>query len=192
MSFSPTNHCHFQAMHNPTIRNAQIPDVSELAEIIVSSFYNNSGIFSLLNPLLQLTIGEDLRYRLRFSPPLYQCLVATLVQPNCESSIAGTVEIALPKSFWAAHPQYPYISNLAVKNTHRRKGVANKLLNQCEQIALKWGYDAIQLHVLEHNASAKRLYLNKGYQIIKKEVHWDGFLNPNSSRLLLRKKILDV
>lgn len=190
MPFSSTNNCHSIPKQKPIIRNAQTPDISELAETIVSSFYNYSGVLSWFYPLLQFTIGEDLRYRLRSSPPLYQCLVATVGERNSTSSIAGTVEISLKTAFWSSSPQYPYISNLAVKNAYRRQGIARQLLLKCEQIARNWGYDEIQLHVLNDNNSAKQLYLSSGYQIIRKEHNWDGFINPNSSRLLLSKKII--
>ena len=175
--------------NKPIIRQAKTTDVSELAEIVVSSFYDYSGILSWLNPLLQFTVSEDLRYRLRSNLPLYQCLVATLDRDRPQSPIAGTVEISLRTSFWSPSPQYPYISNLAVKNIYRRRGIARQLLDKCEQVAHSWGYDAIQLHVLNQNNSAKQLYLDSGYKIIHKEPHWNGFFEPNSSRLLLRKKI---
>lgn len=189
MPFSSTNHCHTTPQKQPLIRNAKISDVSELAETIVSSFYDYSGILSWLYPLLQFTVGEDLRYRLRSNSALYRCLVATIDSDRHQPPIAGTVEIALKASFWSSEPQYPYISNLAVKNAYRRQGVARQLLTKCEQIARSWGYDTIELHVLSHNNSAKQLYLNIGYQIIQKETHWNGFLKSNSYRLLLRKKI---
>ena len=177
------------------IRQANTTDVSELAEIVVSSFYDYSGILSWLNPLLQLTVSEDLRYRLRSNLPLYQCLVATLDRAapanadRHQSPIAGTVEISLRTSFWSPRPQYPYISNLAVKNIYRRRGIARQLLDRCEQVAQSWGYDGIQLHVLDRNNSAKHLYLDSGYKIIHQEPHWNGFFEPNCFRLLLRKKI---
>lgn len=197
MLFSSENNSDSIPQNKLIIRHAKTSDVAELAEVVVSSFYDYSGILSWLNPLLQFTVGEDLRYRLRSNIPLYQCLVATLdsetsaiADSDCtKSSIAGTVEISLRTSFWSPRPQYPYISNLAVKNIYRRRGIARQLLNKCERVAHSWGYDTIQLHVLGHNNSAKQLYLNSGYKVIDKEPHWNGFLEPNCSRLLLRKKI---
>ena len=189
MPFPLKNNRDFKPQNKPVIRHAKTSDVSELAEVVVSSFYNYSGILSWLNPLLEFTVSEDLRYRLRSQLPLYQCLVATLDRSG--SPIAGTVEISLRTSLWSPRPQYPYISNLAVKNIYRRRGIASQLLARCERVAHSWGYDAIQLHVLSHNDSAKQLYLNNGYKIIQKEPHWNGFFEPNCSRLLLRKKISD-
>jgi ribosomal protein S18 acetylase RimI-like enzyme len=190
MTFSSTNYFNQKPYQKLLIRHTRNSDISELAEIIVGSFYNYSGIFSWLSPLLQFTVGEDLRYRLRSSSSLYQCLVATIINEQAESTIAGTVEISLKTSLWSTEPQYPYISNLAVKNSYRRQGIAKQLLAKCEQIASSWGYDTIQLHVLNHNNSAKQLYLNSGYQIIQQEIYWEGFFKLNASRLLLSKNIL--
>lgn len=190
MAFSSTNYSNPIPHQTPLIRQAQNSDISELAETIVTSFYDYSGILSLLYPVLQFTVAEDLRYRLRANSSLYRCLVATIINEQAQSAIAGTVEISLKNSLWSAEPQYPYISNLAVKNFYRRQGIAKQLLAQCEQIAISWGYDTIQLHVLSHNYSAKQLYLNSGYQIIRKEIYWEGFLKLNASRLLLSKNIL--
>ena len=176
-----------------TIRHARIGDATKLAETIVSSFYNDLGFFFWVNPLLQFTVAEDLRYRLNNHPPLYQCLAATQVIHQQEA-ITGTVEIAVKQSFWLAknnHDQYPYISNLAVKADFRRQGIAKKLLSKCEQIARNWGYDKIQLHVLASNLQAKQLYLSSGYSVIAQESHWNGFFQPFAIRLLLQKTIED-
>ncbi len=179
------------------IRDAQASDVTKLAETIVSSFYNDLGFFFWVNPLLQFTVAEDLRYRLNNHPPLYRCLAATIIdrqEAGQQKAIAGTVEIAVKQSFWLAktnHAQYPYISNLAVKADFRRQGIAKKLLSKCEQIAQNWGYDTIQLHVLADNQQAKQLYLNFGYNIIAQESHWNGFFQPFAIRLLLQKTIKD-
>ena len=190
MSFSSTDNCQPISPQKTIIRNALASDVSDIAETVVYSFYNYSGVFNLLYPVLQLTVGEDLRFRLHSSSTLYRCLVATIIDEQSRPSIAGTVEVSLKNSFWSPYSQYPYISNLAVKNTYRRRGIARQLLEKCESIASSWGYDAVQLHVLNQNDSAKKLYLGSGYRIIKKETSWNGFFPYGSSRLLLRKKIM--
>lgn len=190
MSFLSTNHCNPTPRPTPVIRHAQTHDIAELAETIVASFYNYSSIFSWLYPFLQFTVGEDLRFRLSSNSSLYRCLVAIILDEQAQSTIAGTVEICLKTAIWSTEPQYPYISNLAVKNSFRRQGIAKQLLAQCEEIARSWGYDTIQLHVLSDNHSALQLYLSTGYQIIRKEIHWEGLFKLNTSRLLLSKKIL--
>jgi len=173
------------------IRYADDKDIDQIADTIVSSFYNYSGIFAGLQILLRFTISEDLRYRLNNKPPLHKCLVTTTNDPH-NSQITGTVEISLRTSLWAPTSQYPYISNLAVKEDYRRQGLAKKLLEKCDQIAFSWGYDQIQLHVLEQNKLALQLYLASGYQIIKRERQWSSFFYPSSTRILLRKKLSNV
>ena len=189
MPFLSKNNCDSTPQEQPSIRNAQNPDISEIAATIVSSFYDYSGVLIWLYPLLKFTVGEDLRYRLRSGVPFYHCLVATITDKNKNSVIVGTIEVSLKVSFWSPTPRYPYISNLAVKSLYRRQGIAKDLLAKCEQLAYSWGYSGIQLHVLENNHSAKQLYLNNGYQIIRKEPYWNGFFDSNSTRLLLRKQL---
>ena len=173
------------------IRYANDKDIDQIADTIVSSFYRYSGIFSGLQVLLRFTISEDLRHRLNHKPPLHKCLVTTTIEQN-KSLIIGTVEISLRTSLWAPTPQYPYISNLAVRENYRRQGLASNLLQKCEQIAFGWGYDQIQLHVLEQNKIALQLYLGHGYQIIKREPQWLNLFQPGSTRILLRKKLTNA
>ena len=110
-------------------------------------------------------------------------------QTTKNSEIIGTVEIGLNSSFWSNKSQYPYISNLAVKDSYRRQGVGKKLLEKCEQIAWNWGYREIRLHVLYNNRSAQKLYLSKGYKILQVESGWNSFGFHDSRRLLLGKQL---
>lgn len=172
------------------IRPAKSEDTRKLAEILTHSFYDFPDYLSWMYPLLQFTISEDLRYRLRSSSPLYYCLVAIMPQTDGSLEIAGTVEISLRSpSFWAYNAQYPYISNLAVHKNYRRQKIGSQLLAQCDRIALDWGYDEIRLHVLDKNHPARKLYTNNGYHISQIEPHWGKFLLDYSHRLLLKKQI---
>lgn len=170
--------------YNTMIRVAQRKDVSELANTIVACFYDFPPILTWINPLLKLTISEDLRYRLKNSPLLYCCLVATK-----NSKIAGAVEISLQKPWWSLAPEFPYVSNLAVNNSYRRQGIAKKLLTQCEQISRRWGYREIRLHVLADNHSAQKLYLAMGYQFIPEAMSWYCWFPPYPSCLLMKKEL---
>ena len=172
-----------------TIQPAQIEDIRVISSVLAKSFYDFPEFANWIYPILQFTINEDLRYRLRSHSPCYVCLVAKLAQPDGRDIIVGTAEIALRStSFWQNQPKYPYISNLAVKQEYRRLGIGSQLLNKCEQITLDWGYHEIRLHVLDCNNSAKQLYGCNGYQILPKEPNW-GIWFDCSSRLLLTKKI---
>ncbi|MDJ0508749.1 MAG: GNAT family N-acetyltransferase [Crocosphaera sp.] len=171
------------------IREAQLEDIKALTEVLTVSFHPAKGWLLFVQPLLKLGIYEDLRSRLRGKTPYYCCLVAVEVTQNASvnsGKIVGTIELSLRTGF---NSHYLYISNLAVIESHRRQGIAQSLLHQCEQIASKWGYDTLNLHVLEDNEGAKQLYLQNGYQVSATETTWPNWLFSRSQRLFLQKKI---
>ena len=184
--------------HKPetTIHLATIEDTKEISEVLAKSFYKFQGVTSLVYPLLQFTIREDLRYRLRSHSPLYCCLVAKLrpqqnfALESSKDTVVATAEIALrSNSFWSSDRAFPYISNLAVAQDYRRLGIGSQLLSKCEQIALDWGYRETRLHVLDSNNCAKQLYCNYGYQISGVEANWGNLWFDSTPRLLLKKTI---
>lgn len=183
---------HFQ------IRAAQPEDLTSLAEILADSFHPHQGILGWAQPLLRLGIYEDLRNRLRSSLPHHVCLVAvragnTAIKGRHQSAgdVAGTVEMTLRSTELLArtHSRYPYLSNLAVRFTYRRQGVAKQLLLNCEQAALEWGFQDLYLHVLENNHQARQLYLNLGYRLHKVESNWNALLLGRPRQLFLHKHL---
>ena len=181
-----------------TIHPAKIEDTKAISTVLSQSFYRFPDLIQWVYPFLRFTINEDLRYRLRSTSPHYQCLVAKIPISNqsgdeppeeTELLIVGTIEIALRSALWSNQPQYPYISNLAVAENHRRLGIGSQLLSACEQIAMEWGYHETRLHVLDRNESAKQMYCKNGYQISQIEPNWGNLWFDYSPRLLLRKAI---
>lgn len=177
-----------------TVRTAQVRDLTSLAEILADSFHTRTGIMRWAYPVLRLGIYEDLRNRLRSSSPHYVCLVAVATTSTIADSrevLAGTVEIALRSpSSWQPHSsQYPYISNLAVSTSCRRRGVAKQLLLACERTAVEWGFQDLYLHVLENNYQARQLYLKTGYQLQQVEPSYGAWLLKHPKRLFLRKPL---
>ncbi len=175
-----------------TIRTAQGYDLLNLAEILADSFHDRAGFTGLIFPLLRLGIYEDLRNRLRSSPPHYACLVAVAEQPvEQPEELIGTIELALrlPPPWQFRPPHYPYISNLAVKKIYRRQGTAMQLLAACERLVMVWGFEDLYLHVLENNYEARRLYLKAGYQLQGVEHSWWSWLLGQPKRLFLHKHL---
>lgn len=179
------------------IQLARMEDTKAISSVLAKSFYDFPEFANWVYPFLQFTINEDLRYRLRSHSPMYSCLVAKIIpidrnttESNSDCTIVGTAEITLRSaSFWSSEPQYPYISNLAVRQDYRRLGIGSQLLAKCEEIALDWGYRETRLHVLDRNDSAKQLYCANGYQISQIEANWGNLWFDYSSRLLLKKQI---
>lgn len=167
------------------VRVASAPDLLSLAELLTESFHPQEGLVGLLYPIVRLGIYEDLKQRFNAKSRYYACLVASLKTRNPSNpstrilpkhyseTLIGTVELGLRSRYpWqrSTTPQYLYISNLAVHLRFRRLGVAQELLQRCEQIAQSWGFSLLCLHVLEDNHHARQLYAKAGYQI--REVEW--------------------
>ena len=186
------------------INLAASQDTKAIGQILAKSFYHLPEFANWIYPLLQFTISEDIRHRLRSQSPHYCCYIAEFKphnhqisvadhrnnQQNSNSIIVGTIEISLRSpSLWSNSVQYPYISNLAVHQDYRRSGVGNQLLTKCEEIALTWGYSETRLHVLDSNEAAKQLYCNNGYQISQIDANWNNMWFDYSPRLLLKKQI---
>ncbi len=177
------------------IRAARPEDLSSITTLLTESFYASSGSMGWLLPLLRLGIYQDLRGRLDSTVPNRICLVAALrnTAPRTSSHLvlAGTIEVAVrPLSAWEfSLPKFPYISNLAVKADCRRQGVAQDLLQTCEQAVIDWGFRDLYLHVLDNNNPARQLYAKAGYQLYRVDPLWTTYLLRQPQRLLLHKRL---
>lgn len=195
------------------VRAARSQDLNDLSEVLASSFHRQDGWMGWFYPLLRFGIQEDLRSRLRVGEPNHLCLVAVenrsstcsvhseltwidrsgFFQPG--DMIVGTVEVGLriPTLWQWCHPlaskRYLYISNLAVRTTHRRQGVGRHLLLACEQVAQNWGSSELYLHVLEDNQPARALYEGLGYRVEQAEWGLESRLWRHPQQLLLRKQL---
>ncbi|KAL7214989.1 hypothetical protein ACSBR1_027217 [Camellia fascicularis] len=60
-----------------------------------------------------------------------------------------------------------FISNVAVREKFRRKGIAKRLIAKAEAQARSWGCRAIALHCELNNPGATKLYKGQGFKCIK-------------------------
>ncbi|KAB2010472.1 hypothetical protein E1A91_D10G245000v1 [Gossypium mustelinum] len=60
-----------------------------------------------------------------------------------------------------------YISNVAVRERFRRKGIAKRLIAKAEAQAKSWGCRAVALHCDLNNPGATKLYKDQGFRCIK-------------------------
>ncbi|PPD81954.1 hypothetical protein GOBAR_DD21111 [Gossypium barbadense] len=59
-----------------------------------------------------------------------------------------------------------YISNVAVRERFRCKGIAKRLIAKAEAQAKSWGFRAVALHCDLNNPDAKKLYKDQGFRCI--------------------------
>lgn len=59
------------------------------------------------------------------------------------------------------------IDTIAVASEHQRKGYGRQIMHYCINYLLDKGYNPVQLHVIETNVCAKRLYESIGFELIE-------------------------
>ncbi|NEZ61925.1 GNAT family N-acetyltransferase [Leptolyngbyaceae cyanobacterium CCMR0082] len=146
------------------LRPAYPEDLSQLVELLLTSFYPQHRCNRWLYPLMRMGIQEDIKRRLKHSSNQYGCLV--VIDKSAGAAIVGTVEISLRSQLWQPlQPRRPYIANVAVERQHRRRGLAQQMLLACEYIGKNWGCQQLYLHVATDNPPAIALYHKIGYQL---------------------------
>ncbi|MGD1858557.1 MAG: GNAT family N-acetyltransferase [Leptolyngbyaceae cyanobacterium] len=167
-------------------------DLSAIAEVLVGSFYPPLGWQRWLYPIFRFSIYEDLKQRARAGHEHYCCLAAIAPdRQSHQSAVVGTIELTQrPSNMWTFQRSHQlYLSNLAVKTSHRRQGVASRLLQAAESQALSWGFRELSLHVMTDNTRARQLYQKLGYQLQRVEPTLFSILNLQPARLRLYKAL---
>lgn len=66
-----------------------------------------------------------------------------------------------------------FLYSLKVIPQARGRGIASALLRATEQLALRNGFDAVELEVFAGNAPARQLYARQGYRIVRRiDLRW--------------------
>ncbi|UQZ82048.1 acetyltransferase [Paenibacillus konkukensis] len=82
-----------------------------------------------------------------------------------ENSVAGWVHIH--GRHLLESPAFAEIGGLVVDSAHRRKGIGEKLMRQCEQWAREKGYAAVRLRSSDQRKEAHEFYKRIGYDNVK-------------------------
>ncbi|GMN51079.1 hypothetical protein TIFTF001_020244 [Ficus carica] len=177
------------------VREARLEDCWEVAETHCSSFFPDYSFpldFMLrIDRLVGMLAGFSVPSGCRRT-----CLVAVIGNSMDETFLLGTEDlriggfdgkISLNRGYVAGiltvdtvadflprkgplrqrRTGIAYISNVAVRERFRRKGIAKRLVAKAEAQARSWGCRAISLHCDLKNPAATKLYKGQGFKSIK-------------------------
>ena len=129
--------------------------------------------YAVLPPLQARDLRNLNRLRNR---RIFTCLVAETREGEeilgCLTLTLAAAEAMFPPPFPTRKPLRLYVSNIAVRGEHRRQGAAKALLLRAEDLAARWGYRSLWLHVDEGNVPAEELYRTLAYQKRTKDALW--------------------
>ncbi|XP_052198993.1 uncharacterized protein LOC127806053 [Diospyros lotus] len=177
------------------VREARLEDSWEVAETHCSSFFPEYSFpldFLLrIDRIFAMVLGFSVPHGCRRT-----CLVAVTGSSVDDSFLCGTEDckigaldgrFSLSKGYVAGiltvdtvadflprkgplrqrRTGIAYLSNVAVRERFRRKGIAKKLITKAEFQARSWGCRAIALHCDLNNPGATKLYIGRGFKFIK-------------------------
>jgi len=139
------------------IRDAKFSDLPNVTQIIVDSFYDKSAIWRHYHLISELNrLQTNFPYNLESHVMFVSCR-------RSDGTILGFVDIDCRPSRLRNAPPRPYLSDLAVKDSFRRKGIATSLIKSCESFVRSNGEPCLHLRVERSNTAALIMYSLLGY-----------------------------
>ena len=166
-----------------SIREATYQDLPSVANILVDSFYPPTpSVFRHYNLIKELA---RIQGNFPYDDSKHTMLVA--VSNNDDNSVIGFCDIdsrPVPYQEKFKTAPRPYLSDLAVDISWRRKGIASSLILACELVAEKWNEDNLHLRVEAANTSALCMYAALGYHFVE-----HPYFGVKDTTMLLRRKL---
>ena len=178
------------------IQQAKYSHMTQVAEIMTHAFHpelDDNPIFRKLRVLLEM---DRLQSNFPYDDPNHSYLViVSSSQQHGGEEIVGFCDIDYrsptnydtnpfsmldPSSSNHVIRHRPYLSDLAIHPSHRRRGLASLLMSQVEEMTKNRGGKELYLGVAEENAGALKMYDGRGYGVLD---HFNGS-GINGVRLL--------
>ena len=102
--------------------------------------------------------------------PMLRSLKGLLLINGLLNLLKMLYRLKLNRHFPGTEDDELFISNIAVFEEYRGKGIATKLLDKAEEIAIEKGLNKLSLYVETDNLHAKRVYEKRGFKEVKKAV----------------------
>lgn len=190
------------------VREARLEDCWEVAETHCSSFFPDQKFPLDLALRLDRFVAQLAGFYSVPSGCMRSCLVAVAASRDPDeyrklgfrrATVAGILTVDtmadyLPRKgpFRSRRTGIAYISNVAVREEDRRRGIGKQLVAEAEALARGWGCRAITLHCDVANAAAVRLYRSQGYKSIPipERANWPQPRTSPDIRFNLMMKLL--
>jgi GNAT superfamily N-acetyltransferase len=95
---------------------------------------------------------------------------ALVVAQDPNGDLLGACGVYIKRRHSFAESDVPVLANLAVEPRARRRGIAKKLVGQCEDTVRGWGFKKLFTFCEEANLPAQRLYSKLGYKQLQVDV----------------------
>ncbi len=140
------------------IREARPEDDAAVGELLVEAF-----VTQYAKKLPEVVYTEERKRELRDVAARRK--IATLLVAEVDGGVGGTVALLPPgapgSEAWL--PNAADLRGLATAVRYHGSGLAKPLLDAAEDLARKWGMDAVCLHVRKGAEGVARMYMKRGY-----------------------------
>jgi len=141
------------------IRNARFKDLTAVANMLVQAFYKTTPLLKNYHELREV---DRLQNNFPYND-VNHCMYVAISKADSKK-IVGFVDIDFrTNSLQSNAPPRPYLSDLAVDENWRRKGIARDLIISCERKTMEMKKDILYLRVESENDNALKMYSSLGY-----------------------------
>ena len=164
-----------RASEDVLLLEAGIEDLGEASVLLVTSFFGER------NPSFLAVAAHREHRRLREHHGGDKHI--QLIARSPAGDAIGYVDCDGRPSKSPGRPR-PYVSDLAVREDYRRRGLATCLVQKCESIVKAWAFDRVFLKVEASNEAARKMYGELGYEVVS----MDGA--PSKQICTIKKSLL--
>ena len=185
-----------------TIQQAKYSHISQIADIITSSFHPELDSNIFMRPLHVLLETDRLQSNFPYDDDNHYYLVMVEQALDNDEIIVGFCDLDFRSppnhdtdifTLWSSSSsnhiirQRPYLSDLAIHPRRRRKGLASELMNAAHEYTRNRGMNGLYLAVAEDNVGALKMYSGLGYDVLDYFKGKDGFGVDDTVRLLRKE-----
>lgn len=144
-------------------------DLEPAAKLCVQVFFGNDTSWWKQSQLRRLYAEQLLDLTDKFNRPSKSILFKVTEMDARGEIIIGFAELSMCRGLRVCSnlpvlDERPVLSNLAVRENRRRRGIGSLLMKECEDAAQRWGFTEVVLQVEEDNREARALYQALGYR----------------------------